>query len=312
MNPWENPLSRSPLTRAFAVTIGAAAAMAILVGCTASPDGGVGNPGTKAKPTASASATPDVQKVSGDLEAQDSKLKDSLGEYTPVKLRDDSDALKIPESLVDLSEGGSYSKAKAVEAAQWVARFAGSDVIDGVGLDTGEPGWNDWKQGRADRFISTYAKDAILGPLVEGDAAGQRSLVVLATPSNGRFPQMVRDGGPRLTGGTVEVTGVKTVVPEDVTGIVVTGKTTASYRVLSSKAKELMKSISPKNTDEIMEPYYPEMYSKKIVPFELTDEWSYSVYMEEGEWKIYNYYTKWDSDFKHDSKAGNSSKPETD
>lgn len=301
-------MSRSPLARILAGTVSAAAALALLAGCTAGSNAGVGNPGAKVKPTAS--ATPAAEKVSGDLEAQDSKLTDSLGEYTPVKLRDDSKALEIPESLVDYTEGGSYSKAKAVEAAQWVARFAGSDLIDGIGLDTGEPGWNEWKQKRADLFLSTYAKDAILGPIAEGDVVGQRSLVVLATPANGKFPQMVRDGGPRVTDGAVEVTGIKTVVPEDVTGVVVTGKTTASYRVLSSKAQELMKSISPKNTDEIMEPYYPDMYSKKIVPFELTDTWSYSVYMENGEWKIYNYYNKWKGDFKHDPKATSTAKPD--
>jgi len=302
-------LSRSTLGRAFAVTISAAAAMALLAGCTTGTDGGSGNPGIKSKPSASASATPDTQKVTGDLELQDSKIEDSLGEYTPVKLREDSDALKIPESLVDFSSGSSYSKAKAVEAGQWVARFAGSDLIDGLALDTGEPGWNEWKQKRADLFISGYGKEAVLGPITEGAVVGQRSLVVLATPLNGRFPQMVRDGGPRVIGGTVKVSGIKSSGDG---GIVVTGKTTASYRVLSSKAKELMKSISPKNTDEIMEPYYPEMYSKKIVPFELTDDWTYSVYMEAGEWKIYHYYTDWDGDFKHDPKASSTAKPKSE
>jgi len=291
-------LSRPRITRAIVVAVGTATAMALLAGCTAGSDVGVGNPGAKAKPTAS--ATPEAPTVTGDLEAQDIKLKDSLGEYTPVKLRDDSDALKIPESIVDFSGGSQYSKAKAVEAAQWVARFAGSETIDGVALDTGEPGWNEWKQTRADQFISTYSKDAILGPVTEGDAVGQRSLVVLATPHNGQFPQMVRDGGPRVTNGTVKVTGIKSAEAD---GIIVTGTTDATYRVLSSKANKLMKSISPKNTDKIMKPYYPDMYSKKIIPFELKDTWSYSVYMESGEWKIYSYYNKWSGDFKHDSKA---------
>jgi len=302
-------LSRSTLGRASAVTVSAVAAMALLAGCTVGSDGAPGNPGARPKSSATASATPDAQKVTGDLEAQDIKLKDSLGEYTPVKLREDSDALKIPETLVDFTGGSSYSKAKAVEAAQWVARFAGSDVIDGVGLDTGEPGWNEWKQNRADLFVSDYGKDAVLGPVIEGKAVGDRSLVVLATPLDGKFPQMVRDGGPRILSGTVKVDGIKSV---EGGGLLVTGKTTASYRVLSSKAKTLMKSISPKNTDEIMEPYYPDMYSKKIVPFELTDSWSYSVYIESGEWKIYNYNTNWTGDFKHDPKADSTAKPESE
>lgn len=305
-------MSRLRITRGFAVAISAAATVALLAGCTAGSDIGTGNPGAKAKPTAS--ATPEAPKVTGDLEAQDIKVKDSLGEYTPVKLRDDSDALKIPETMVDFSGGnGGYSTPKAVEAAQWVARFAGSDVIDGVGLDTGETGWNEWKQNRADQFISTYAKDAVLGPITTGDneLKGKRSLVVLATPNDGKFPQMVRDGGPRVSSGTVKVTGVKSDVYQGSdSGIIVTGTTDVSYRVLSSKAKALMKTISPKNTDKIMEPYYPEMYSKKVATLELTDNWTYRVYMEAGEWKIYNYYTNWSADFKHDSKA--SEKPEQD
>lgn len=291
-------MSRPRITRGLAVAISAAATVALLAGCTAGSDSDFGNPGAKVKPTTS--ATPEVPTVSGDLEAQDIKLKDSLGEYTPVKVRDDSEALKISDDLVDFSGGSQYSRAKAVEAAQWVARFAGSDVIDGVGLDTGEPGWNEWKQSRADQFISTYSKGAILGPVTEGDVVGQRSLVVLATPNNGQFPQMVRDGGPRVTSGAVKVTGIKSA---EANGIIVTGTTDATYRVLSLKAKDLMKRVSPKNTDKIMKPYYPDMYSKKIIPFELKDTWTYSVYMEAGEWKIYNYYNKWNGDFKHDAKA---------
>ena len=163
-----------------------------------------------------------------------------------------------------------------------------------------------------DLFVSELGKESVLGPIAEGDVVGQRSLVVLATPANGQFPQMVRDGGPRVTEGTVKVDGIKSAVGDGGTGLVVTGTTKASYRVLSSKAKELMKKVSPKNTDEIMEPYYPDMYSKEIIPFELTDTWSYSVYMEAGEWKIYNYYNKWQGDFKHDPKAGATATPEAD
>lgn len=290
----------SRITRGLSVAITAAVAVSLLAGCTGTFEtAGGSNPGIKTKP--SASATPSAPAVTGDLELQGSKVTDSLGEYTPVKLKEDADALKIPTSLVDLSGGGDLSAGQAVEAAQWTARFAGSDVIDGVALDTGETGWNEWKQNRADRFISTYAKDAVLGAATEGSATGSRSLVVLATPQDGLFPQMVRDGGPRVSSGTVKVTGVRTVNPEGVTGVVVTGTTNASYRVESSKAKALMKRVSPKNTDEIMKPYYPEMYAKKITTLELTDDWTYSVYLENGEWKIYNYYTKWNADFKHDA-----------
>lgn len=248
---------------------------------TASPT--VSQGATPNEPDSTEAATADL----GDVVAFE-KVTDSLGEYQHVTIAPDAKALVYDASKSDANIASSqYSEADVAEAQKFIVKFIAEESIDSEALDN-EAGWDAWQA----ENISKYLYAPMVGDMLAPSEGYTRSFLI-SNNADGRTPQMMRDGKPRIEKATFNLQSVSAEHDDqyNIDYLWFTINTTTTYRATSDSARTKLKEDRAELSDEEFNSIFSNLDSVDETPFQATTKWQYAAIKENGQWIIPGYFT---------------------
>lgn len=257
-------------------TTGAETTGAVTPGAETTP------PATSTSPAPGAPGPITAGRMLGDAVAV-SSVTDALGTYAHVGLSPQAKAAAFDPALVDPdSEKGLFDAARLASAQRWVTGFIASETLDSPALDVARnyPAWS----ARAEEDSVAPGGSALLDAGTDGTNA-----ITWNAAGTNIVPRLIRDGGPRMTRETVDVTRVYPFTdggPGPAIAFFVTAE--ADYRVSDEAARAYVEARDPTDSAATRE--------RKTVPalYDGTGENSfpvkgtlvYSVVQRGSSWRI--------------------------
>ena len=206
------------------------AALVLLTGCSAFPDGfPTASPSGSASPS---STSVPIGTAFGDVAPRES-VTDDLGTYLHVTLSPESAvATEVdPSTVGDLIAGSSWDDAALLDAQKFVATFVAEQTIDSSALDRDEAGWQTWLTSTAPTYFGDDAADVLGKP-----SGGTDRPTPIFNDPNDSTPILVRDGLARLDDATITVTELQNEPREGGERLRVTGASDVTYRLSDEEA----------------------------------------------------------------------------
>lgn len=280
----------SPRTTAARSRVAAAASaglsILLVAGCSSAAPSESGR-ATPERPAATSPAVSAPAAITGGRTLGDavavSTVTDTLGTYEHVGISPRAKALTFDSSLLDPAAAkGLYSTAELASAQRFVAGFVASETFDGPALDDADayPAWS----ARAREDLVEAGQSALLGRGTDGTNA-----ITWNAAGTSIVPRLIRDGGPRLSRETIDVTRVYPFTgggPGPAIAFFISAE--ADYRVSDAAARAYVEARDPTDTAAVREQKtLPALYDGTGEnTFPVKGTLVYSVVQNGSSWRI--------------------------
>jgi hypothetical protein len=260
------------------------AAVSVLVGCTAPAI-----PSEPATPSSSPTASPTPTELPGAIPESDvipgATVTDELGPYVQMTIEPNHPSLEYNADLVDqkVFDAG-WTEDDLTSVQDFVMRFVVEQALDSSALDRGETGWNEWWDSEGVEYVDADATEKLRSRL------GDMGIVVNNYPHEhvpSDFPQLTRDGTPRIDGASSEITSIFGGVDEFGDPYVwVEGTSDVNYRTTDELMLPWLLERYDSDDMDVVETGFPAYFDGEPDIFHVDLRWLYAIARDGDNWKI--------------------------